>query len=156
MSLPTEFIAHPDAVMLDLRARSGPEAVRILHRRVAAGTEAVSDPPRFLGDLLDRMSVAPVCIADDVALPHARTDAVTRIVLAVARAVEPIAFDTEHPAVRLVFLIGTPKRAVAEYLQAVAVLSRVLRHAPARADLLAAESEAEFRALLADGVTARR
>ena len=151
---PTEFIAEPDVVVLDLPARSGEEAIRALHQRLAVATDAVIDPPRFLAGLLDRMHEAPVCIADEIALPHARTDAVRQLVLAVARAPQGVAFDTSHPEVKLIFLIGTPKGAVTEYLRVVAALTRLLRPAAARKALMAARDETEFRALLSGGVTA--
>lgn len=156
MSSPTEFIAEPAAVMLDLQAETGEAAVRALHARLVTASDAIVDAAQFLADLLARMQVAPVCIAEDVALPHARTNAVARMVFAVGRAAQPIAFDAEHRQVRLVFLIGTPKAAVGEYLQAVAVLSRMLRHAPTRDGLHAAADESEFRALLSGGVAASR
>ena len=156
MILPTEFIAEPDVVLLDLPARPGEEAIRALHRRLAAESDAVTDAPRFLDELLERMRIAPVCIAEDIALPHARTDAVRRLVLGVARAPEGIAFDAAHPRVQLVFLIGTPKSAVTEYLRVVAALTRLLRPPAARAALMAAADEAEFRALLSGGVAAQR
>jgi mannitol/fructose-specific phosphotransferase system IIA component (Ntr-type) len=142
--------------MLDLQAETGEAAVRALFERLVGVSDAVSSAPQFLADVLARMRVAPICIADDVALPHARTDAVTRLVLAVGRATLPIAFDAAHPRVRLVFLIGTPKSAVTQYLQAVSVLSRVLRNPATRAGLYAASDEAEFRALLSGGVAASR
>lgn len=148
MNSPTDLIACPDALLLDLRAVSGEEAVRALHAKLGAAAGAVTDAPRLLADVLERMRVASVCIADDIALPHARTSAVDRVVLAVGRAAEGIAFDAKHPRVRLVFLIGTPKAAVTEYLKVVAALSRLLKNAATRAALLAAPGEAEFRALL--------
>jgi mannitol/fructose-specific phosphotransferase system IIA component (Ntr-type) len=46
-------------------------------------------------------------------------------------------------------MIGTPKAAVTEYLQAVAALSRILKQGGTRAALLEAPTEAEFRAVLA-------
>lgn len=149
MNSPTELIAAPDAVAIDLKVASGDEAIRALHQRLRAATPDVKDAAQFLKDLLERAAIASVCIADDVALPHARTAAVNRIVLAVARTATPVAFDPEHPAVRLVFLIGTPKAAVAEYLQTVAALSRLLKNGATRAALLAAPTETEFRAVLA-------
>ena len=142
--------------MLDLEAETGEEAVRVLHERLASISDAVVDAPNFLRDLTLRMRLGPVCITDDIALPHARTNAVSRMVLAVGRSREPIPFDPLHPAVRLVFLIGTPKDAVTGYLQAVAVLSRRLRDPATRAGLHRATDEAEFRALLSGGVAARR
>ena len=109
MSTPTTLTADPDAIVLDLNAESGEAAVRLLHERlVSVRPDAVVDARVFLQDVLSRMQIAPVCIAGDIALPHARTDSVSRLLLAVARARKPIPFDADHPAVRLVFLIGTP------------------------------------------------
>jgi fructose PTS system EIIA component len=110
---PIALIAQPDAVTLDLPTDSGEAAIRFLHARLAV-LPAVKNSDIFLSDLLERAAMASVCIASDVALPHARTVAVARTVLAVGRSMGPIAFDGEHPAVRLVFLIGTPKEGCRE------------------------------------------
>jgi mannitol/fructose-specific phosphotransferase system IIA component (Ntr-type) len=156
VSSPTELIAEPDAVVLDLEAETGEAAVRLLHRRLTEASEAISNPPDFLRDILQRMQEAPTGIADDVALPHARTNAVSRIVVGVARTRNPVPFDAGHPGVRLIFLIGTPKNEVTGYLKVVARLSRALRNPAIRAGLYSATDEAEFRALLSGGVAARR
>ncbi len=149
MNSPLDLIAQPDALALDLRAATAAEAVRMLHARLGTAGGVVTDPARLLGDLTERMTLSTVCIADDIALPHARTAAVSRLVLAIGRTTSEVAFDAEHARVRLVFLVGTPKAAVADYLQLVAGLSRFLNHAATRAALLAAADEAEFRAILA-------
>jgi mannitol/fructose-specific phosphotransferase system IIA component (Ntr-type) len=156
VSLPTELFAEPDAVVLDLEAGTGEAAVGLLHQRLVEVSEGISDAPGFLSEVIQRMRVAPVCIAEDVALPHARTTAVARIVMGVARMRNPVAFDASHPAVRLIFMIGTPKDEVTGYLQVVARLSRLLRTPAIRAGLYSATDEAEFRALLSGGVAARR
>lgn len=157
MNSPTELIAEPDAVVLDLVADSGEAAVGALHARlVESSGGGVVDAPGFLADVRARMRLGPICIADDVALPHARTDAVSRMVFAAARMAMPISFDATHPAVRLIFLIGTPKDSPTGYLQAVALLSRILRDKSKRAGLYAASNDAEFRALLSEGAAARR
>jgi mannitol/fructose-specific phosphotransferase system IIA component (Ntr-type) len=67
-----------------------------------------------------------------------------------------VAFDAEHPRVRLVFLIGTPKEAAADYLKLVASLSRRLKSAATRKALLAALTEGEFLALLARSAEVKR
>ena len=136
--------------MLDLPVTSGEAAIRALHARLALLPE-VTDPAGLMHDLMERTTVSSVCISADVALPHARTSAVSRLVLAVGRATPSVAFDAGHPAVRLVILIGTPKKQVTEYLQLVAGLARLLQPAPVQAALLAAPTEAEFRAVLARG-----
>jgi mannitol/fructose-specific phosphotransferase system IIA component (Ntr-type) len=146
---PTELIAQPDVVTLDLVATSREAALRALHGQLSRNP-AVKDADRFLFDLLDRVMLSTVCIAADVALPHARTTAVERIVLGIARIAAPgVGFDGEHPHVRLMFLIGTPKQQVEEYLRVVAGISRLLKTDGVHAGLLSATNEMEFRAILA-------
>lgn len=151
MEPPTELIARPDAVLLDLKAGSRDAVLRTMHGRLAANP-AVKDAELFLRDLLERVMLASVCIAPQVALPHARTLAVDRLVVAVARLAPPgVGFDIEHPAIRLVFLIGAPRQQVDAYLKLVAALSRLLRTPGTLDGLLAARTEDEFCALLARG-----
>lgn len=146
---PTELIAQPDAVMLDLVVNSREAALRALTGRLASNP-AVRDGDRFLRDLLERVMLASVCIAPEVAVPHARTDAVSRMVLGVGRVAPPgVGFDGEHPRVRLVFLIGTPRAAVNDYLRLVARISHVLKTPGTHEALLAAADEKSFRATLA-------
>jgi mannitol/fructose-specific phosphotransferase system IIA component (Ntr-type) len=151
VDLPTQLLAQPDALMLDLVANSREAALCSLHAQLAK-SPAVKDAPQFLHGLLERAMLAPVCIAPDVALPHARTAAVERVVLGVARVAAPgVGFDAEHPNVRLIFMVGTPKQQVEEYLLAVAAITRLLKTEGVRTGLLAAKTEAEFAALLARG-----
>ena len=151
MDLPSQLLAQPDALMLDLVANSREAAITALHAQLAK-CPAVKDAPQFLVSLLERAMLAPVCIAADVALPHARTAAVERVVIGVARVAAPgVGFDAEHPAVRLVFMVGTPKQQVEQYLLTVAAITRLLKAEGVRAGLLAAKTEAEFTALLARG-----
>ncbi|MDB6167683.1 MAG: putative IIA-like nitrogen-regulatory protein PtsN [Verrucomicrobia bacterium] len=151
MDLPSQLLGKPDALILDLVANSREAALCTLHAQLAA-SPAVKDAPLFLHGLLERAMLAPVCIAPEVALPHARTTAVERVVLGVARIAAPgVGFDAEHPQVRLVFMVGTPKQQVEEYLLSVAAITRLLKTDGVRAGLLTARTEAEFRALLARG-----
>ena len=137
--------------MLDVTVTSREAALRAVHARLSED-RAVTDAGRFLQDILERVMVASVCIAPDVALPHARTAAVDRIVLGVARLTAPgVGFDGEHPNIRLMFLIGTPRQQVEEYLRLVAAISRLLRKPGAKAALLASPNETEFRAQLISG-----
>lgn len=145
-------MAQPDAVLLDLEASTRDLALQRLHAALAK-SPGVTDGAQLWRDLLERATVASVCIAPEVALPHARTLSVDRLVLGVARIQAPgVAFDADHPTVRLMFMIGTPRQQVEEYLRMVAAITRLLRKPGTLAGLLAAPSENEFRALLGRGV----
>ena len=145
---PSELIANPDVVLPELEAGSADEAIATLHARLSAASPAVKDAPQFLAELLQRSRLASVAIALDVAVPHARTDAVERVVLALGRSKDGVAFDAAHPRVRLIFLIGTPRQPVGEYLRLVATLARILRNEGVRQAMLNAGGEDELRGLL--------
>lgn len=156
VNLPTDLLAHPDVVVPALRAETGENAIRELHAALCVATPVVMDPGKLLEALLERSRLTSVAIAPDVALPHARTDAVERMVFAVGRAPGGIAFDPAHPRVQLVFLIGTPRDQISEYLRVVAALSRLLKTEGVRATLLAANTEEELRAPLERTMKASR
>ena len=125
-----------------------------LHERLVSVPE-VTDAAGLLHDLLERAQLSRVCIAEDVAMPHARSNAVSRLVLARGRVGgDGVVFDGAHPSVRLVFLIGAPAGSVMDYLQLVAGLVRLLKTEGVREGLLTAKTEEEFRGWLARGVAA--
>ena len=150
---PNELIAHPDVLRLDLAAGTRESALTALHAGLA-NVPGVTDAPRLLNDILERAELSSVCIADEVALPHARTAAVDRLVLAVGRVAEPgVRFDEEHSHVRLIFMVGTPRQQVENYLKLVAAITRLLRRPGTRPALIGASTEEAFRALLGRGTT---
>lgn len=111
-------------------------------------SEAVQNQERVWADLVARQAAGPVALDYDIALPHARTSGVNRIVLAAGRHPQGIAFDQEHQQVRLIFLVLTPKERPADYLQLVASLAARLRRTEVRRDLLATNSATEFSVIL--------
>lgn len=79
-----------------------------------------------------------------ICLPHARTDAVTGMVMSVGRFMDTIPFpDCEH-AIRYVFCIGVPKAMASDYLRIVGLLARILKEPGSEALLHEAQSPQEF------------
>ncbi|MFI5356245.1 MAG: PTS sugar transporter subunit IIA [Opitutales bacterium] len=151
MDLTTELFVRPDVVLLDSTATSREAVIREWHGQLAA-RPGVLDGDRLLFDLLERSVQASVCVSAETAMPHARTDAVERLMLGVGRlAGAGVAFDPEHLHIRLIFLVAVPKAKVDEYLAAIAAIARVLKHEPVRAGLLQARDAGEFCAFLAQG-----
>ena len=74
----------------------------------------------FYEELLARDRLDTTCLGNGIALPHARTEHVKKIVMAVGRSDHEIPFDANGEAVRLFFVLGTPKTKPGDYL-AVAV-----------------------------------
>jgi len=92
--------------------------------------------------VLQRQKVDPPILPMGIAFPHARTDSVRALVLAVGICPEPVVFgDTP---VRLILLIGVPKTAIGEYLDLTSFLARHLRNRPVLDRLVEATSITEF------------
>jgi mannitol/fructose-specific phosphotransferase system IIA component (Ntr-type) len=113
------------------------EVVRLLD-----GNPEVTDFQGFLGELLARESVDTTCLGNGIAIPHARTEHVSGIVMAVGRSNAGIYFENGNETIRLIFAMGTPRANAGGYLQVVGVLCRIIKD-PANCEALLSASTAE-------------
>jgi len=137
-------VKHVD---LSLRARTPENAFRQLIGLLAA-TEQVTDPDKFLGEILERERVNPSVVEHGVAFPHARTDLVQEIVLAIGRSRSGVPIGVEGHRAQLLFLIGVPQRLVSDYLVCVGALARLAKDDDVREKLLKAVTAEEFADIL--------
>ena len=112
--------------------------------RLLDGHPQVANFAGFYEELLARDRLDTTSLGNGVALPHARTEHVREIVLAVGRSDAGIAFDQTGEVVRLFFVLGTPKSMPGEYLAVVSALCRLLRDAAIRETLFGAATPEEF------------
>jgi mannitol/fructose-specific phosphotransferase system IIA component (Ntr-type) len=124
-----------------VRARTETEAIDELLLALRNQPD-VMDPTSLRSAVLQRQKVDPPLLPMGVAFPHARTDSVRALVLAVGISPQPVVFgDT---LVRLILLIGVPKAAIAEYLDLTSFLARHLRNRPILDRLMEATTMPEF------------
>jgi PTS system fructose-specific IIA component len=108
----------------NLEAKSEHEAILKLLGTLQ-GHPLVKDLSELSAAIFDRQQSDPPLFPGGIAFPHARTDSVSSMVMVAATCPQPIPFG-EMP-VRLIFLIGVPKHAGAEYLEMISFLARHLR-----------------------------
>ena len=115
-----------DCVICPLTAGSPREAIRQL---AACLTErpGMRDPAEFQRAVELREAENTTYLGAGIALPHARTDAVECVIVAVGAAPAAIAWPTEAESARVVFLIGVPQKLVREYLELVRRISKAAR-----------------------------
>jgi mannitol/fructose-specific phosphotransferase system IIA component (Ntr-type) len=77
-------------------------------------------------------------------LPHARTDAVSTMVMSIGISPGGILFPDCQVPVRYIFCIGVPKALATDYLRIVGLLTRILRDPANEAMLRTATSPAEL------------
>ncbi len=145
----TELLA-PARVVLPLRGSTKPAVMREL-LAAAMPDASPADLDAVMDALLARESVLSTGIGDGVAIPHAKTPKVERLVMAAGVAVPPVDFDAlDGQPADLFFLLLGPDSAATEHVKALGRLARVLRKPGLSGALRAAASPAEFVGAIAD------
>jgi len=137
-------LLSPEKIKLELQAKQKNAALREV-AELLGQNRCVGDFEAFFNEILQRERVSNTALGHDVAIPHARTDQCSDILVAVGRSTEGIDFEAKDgQPVRLIFLIGTPKQMVTDYLRVVGNLARLLRQDDLRQRLLDAPDAAAF------------
>ncbi len=134
-------ILQPSHILLDVEATEKNAAILEVAGMLKK-EGAMGDFGTFCDELVARDELRSTAAGYGVAFPHARTDAVKEIVIAAGRSVGGIKFGKDK--VHFIFVIGTPREKVAEYLVAVGTLARTLRLENKRAELGNASTGEEF------------
>ncbi len=108
------------------------------------GDPNVANFQGFYDELLARERLDTTCLGNEIALPHARTEHVKKIVIAVGRSDAGVFFENSNQNVRLMFVLGTPKSNPGDYLMLVGSLCRLIKDAPQRQALFAAPTPDAF------------
>ena len=117
--------------------------------RLLEGHPDVASFAAFYEELLARDRLDTTCLGNGIALPHARTEQVKKIVMAVGRSTAGIPFDDKGEVVKLFFVLGTPKSKPGDYLAVVSTLCKLLRDPADRTAMLAAPTPEAFIAAIA-------
>jgi len=115
------------AIVLNLQSKEKFAVISELVRPlVAAG--AITDEPEFTSAIVRRENMESTGIGLGVAIPHARTKAVSSIVLAFGRSDTGVDFSSlDGKPSHLIFLIAAPEEQKTEYIMTLARLSKLLR-----------------------------
>ena len=133
----------PARIVLDLQNTKRTAAINeVAH--LLEGHPDVTSYPGFHNELLVRERLDTTCLGNEIAIPHARTEHVKAIVLAVGRSGPGVWFENSHQTVRLMFVLGTPKSKPGDYLQLLGLLCRLLKEPAHRAALMQAATPAAF------------
>ena len=109
----------------------------------------VSDAGTVRRDLRERESVMSTGVGNGVAIPHAYTDGVDRLVVAFYRTERPVEFAAlDGRPVDLFFVILGPKQSRREHIKFLAKVSRLLNHEDFREQLRQAVDDEAVLAVL--------
>nr|WP_267881155.1 fructose-specific PTS transporter subunit EIIC [Streptomyces niger] len=141
----------PATVKTRLDATEKEAAIREM-AELAAGAGKVADVAELVRVALAREAQGTTGLGEEIAIPHAKTDAVTAPVVGFARSPEGIDWGSlDGTLAKLVFMISVPEAAAGdEHLRILALLSRKLMDTDFRARLQAAPDNDAIMAVLAE------
>lgn len=142
-----ELVSIDDPLGADKRA-----VIDALAQRVAAQGRA-TDGARLADDAWAREEKDETGLPGGIAIPHAKSAAVTQASLAFARLNPGVDFGAEDGGADLVFLIAAPDTAAEEHLAVLSKLARSLMREDFTAGLRAAQTAEEVVAIVRDAIS---
>jgi len=115
------------AVSLDLKASTKEDALKELVK-ILITSEGITDQKSIVKALVERENLGSTGIGQGIAIPHAKTDKVKRLVAVLGISKSGVNFDAlDGEAVHIFFLLVAPKDTAGPHLKALAQISRLLR-----------------------------
>lgn len=136
-----------EQIDLNLQAADAASAIRAVTSRLKQHP-AILDLDQLYKEIIAREELSSTALTHGVAVPHARTTAVSEIVVAVGRTSTPVPFGGDGKAVQLLFVIGTPPDQIVNYLCVIGSLARMVKDSAVRDCLLETDDAEEFIAAL--------
>ncbi len=144
---------HLTARTVKVRLEAGDKEAAIREMAaLLARSGRVADEAELVRTALRREEQGTTGLGEEIAIPHAKTDAVTAPVVGFARSGEGVEWGSlDGTKARLVFMIAVPEAAAGdEHLRILALLSRKLMDAGFRERLLDAADERAVLEVLSD------
>lgn len=143
-------ILDPRAIRVPLASTEKREAIRELVDLLAetGQVSAADDVDRVVWEREQQRSTG---IGEGLAIPHGKTDATDRLVMAIGRPAEPMDFGSvDGKPVRLLVLLASPPQNTADHIQALGRVTRLMSDAEFRGRMYRAESAEDLHRLLVD------
>lgn len=133
-----------NTIELDLKSKNKNNVIKELYENIKK-TGLVNDEEQALKDLYAREEMGSTGIGKKVALPHAKTTAVSELIITLGISkigIEYGAIDEEE--VNIFFMFLCPQDNTQEYLKVLARISRLIRNDEFRENLLKAKTNNEI------------
>jgi len=142
-------LIRPEVVKVPIVAHAKSEVIGELLDVLADADKLAGDRDRAMNALLERESLGSTGLESGIAVPHAKTDAVRRLTLAIGIAPEGIDFDSaDGEPSKIFFLMLAPPDQSGPHIEALAEIARLARAPSFLKALSRAESPQEVVDLL--------
>ena len=133
-----------EAIELDLKSKNKNSVIKELYENIKK-LGLVKDEEGALKDLFAREEMGSTGIGKNVALPHAKTDAVDELIMTVGISREGIEYGgIDEENVNIFFMFLCPMDKSQEYLKTLARISRLIREDKFREKLIKSKTPNEI------------
>lgn len=116
-----------ECILLDIEETDKEKALTKIVSALAAQS-LLRDSAEVERAILARERLMSTGVGSGIAIPHAKTDGVSNIVIAMATSKEGIKFKSpDKRDVKVIFMLIVPKEAVAENLKILTLIAKILR-----------------------------
>lgn len=127
------------------------EVLKILVDLIGENSNVLEDEKNFYENILAREKLGSTGIGQGIAIPHARSEKIEEIVVAIGLLENTIDFQApDGEWVKLVILVGSPKGQNREYLSLVSELMRTFRNQKFRESVIGASNYQELLEAIAE------
>lgn len=118
-----------DAILTDIKATKKEEAIKeLVEGLVAVGEVDKNNRTKLISALMERESLGSTAIGQGIAIPHAKSDCVTKLTGAFGLSKKGVDFDSlDGEKVYIFFLLVAPIDSAGPHLKALARISRLLK-----------------------------
>ena len=131
-------------IVLQLKGKNKIDIIEELLKKMKQQNE-ISDYDTALADILAREGYLSTGLENGLAIPHAKTDGITKLGMVFGLRREGVDFESldEKPA-HLIFLVLSPRDTSGPHIQALALIARNLKDSKIREKIKKAKSAAEI------------
>ncbi len=130
--------------IMELKSKNKEEIIKEISYEIKEKEGDINDIEKFVRDILERENLGSTGIGHGVAIPHARTEAISNFVIGFGRSLEGVDFNAiDGQKVSLIFLMGANPRQLNLYLRLLAELSKLLMNPSFRKELMEVKTSLE-------------
>jgi len=118
----------PEMICIDMKARTKEDAIRELAELMKKSGE-ISNFQQYLTEVLERESIVSTGIGNELAIPHARTGTVNKILIVFGLSKNGIDFEaSDNKPAKYIFLIAIPNTDVNRYFIVLSQLNNTFKN----------------------------
>ncbi|MGX6590735.1 PTS system, nitrogen regulatory IIA component [Cetobacterium ceti] len=132
-----EYFNSKLITLIDNKNSSKDDILKDMVHLIKENTNYLEDEEDFYNQIIEREKVGSTGIGMGIAIPHARSQALDKIVVAIGLLKTPVNFNSlDGEYVKVVVLVGAPKEQSKEYLGLLSTLARIFRNKKSRESIM--------------------